>query len=113
MNWFKVEKTRFQSAEHTQTDPPPYMYTWFHVGFLDPQFPGSMIHEAAKATNRVFLADGLVYGRENPISMRRTYTDPSPLYLVPCWLSGSTVPRIRDPWSAKVMNRVFLADGLV
>ena len=56
--WFKVEKTRFQSAEHAQAHPPPY--TWFHVGFLDSQFPGFVIHRAAEATNRVFLADGLV-----------------------------------------------------
>ena len=45
------------SAEHTQTQPPPY--TRFHVRFLDPQFSGSVIYGVATSTNRVFLAPGL------------------------------------------------------
>ncbi len=55
----------FQSAEHSQTQPPPH--TWFHVGFLDLQVSVSVIHGAAKGTNRVFLAGGLVWDQENPI----------------------------------------------
>ncbi len=58
VDWLKVQKTRFQVAEHSQIQPPPH--TRFHVGFLDPQFSGSMIHGAAKVTKRVFLAVGLV-----------------------------------------------------
>ena len=58
MGWFKVEKARLEWAEHTQIHPPPY--TWFHIGFLDTQFPGPVIYGTAKATNRISLGDGLV-----------------------------------------------------
>ncbi len=31
-------------------------YTWFHAGFLDAQFSGSLIHGVAMGTNSVFLS---------------------------------------------------------
>ncbi len=70
MNWFQVQKSRFQSGFvgfprfhgvfRQNIDNPTPPHTWFHVHFLDLQFSGSVIHRASKVKDRVFLAGGLV-----------------------------------------------------
>ena len=58
--WIGLRSRKPDFNRENIAKPNSHPHTWFHVGFLDPQLSGSVINIAAEATNRVFLARGLV-----------------------------------------------------